>query len=268
MSVNARKEEYEHVELFGKPALFTSSRIDRSTVPKGFSCYDLRGSDYDPGRPVTVQNFVVVNHAGTVLTPEPIPFPEEGFRRLRGKLNFLGECMILADFCEEHGLKLPLDDRNLIIRPASPEESGLFYAHELEKERSLGCVGSVRIDFGHKGKEFWHTWWPSHDKSLNTPEFKETLNEVVNGLRESLLKDLAAMSEYCNTHDGKIDGGYQQNYGYVVDAGEYCFCIRCTPVQGDYNAYIFSYDKRAQEMNMSDQNEPGQGTQMGGMTLG
>lgn len=38
MSVNARKETYEHIELFGKPALFTSARIDRLTVPKGFSC--------------------------------------------------------------------------------------------------------------------------------------------------------------------------------------------------------------------------------------
>ena len=27
MSVNARKGEYEHIELFGKSALFTSARI-------------------------------------------------------------------------------------------------------------------------------------------------------------------------------------------------------------------------------------------------
>lgn len=64
MSVNAREEEYEHIELFGKPALFTNSRIDRTTVPEGFYCYDLRGSDYDPGRPVTIENQVTVNHAG------------------------------------------------------------------------------------------------------------------------------------------------------------------------------------------------------------
>ena len=61
---DARKEEYEHVELFGKPALFTDSRISRFTVPQGWFCYDLRGSDYDPGRPIMVENSVVVNHAG------------------------------------------------------------------------------------------------------------------------------------------------------------------------------------------------------------
>ncbi|MFZ5944310.1 MAG: LPD28 domain-containing protein [Bacillota bacterium] len=106
MSVNAYEEHYEHVELFGKPALFTNSRIERSTVPKGFHCYDLRGSDNDPGNPVTVENLVAVNHAATVLTPEPVAIPQEGYCRLKGKLNFLGECMTLAEFCEEHGLTL------------------------------------------------------------------------------------------------------------------------------------------------------------------
>ena len=65
MSVNAREEEYEYVELFGKPALFTNSRIDRDTVPEGWYAYDLRGSDYDPGEPVTVEPKVGVN------SPEP-----------------------------------------------------------------------------------------------------------------------------------------------------------------------------------------------------
>lgn len=35
MSVDAAKELFEHVELFDKPALFTDSRIDISTVYLG-----------------------------------------------------------------------------------------------------------------------------------------------------------------------------------------------------------------------------------------
>ena len=58
--LDARKEEYEHVELFGKPALFTDSRISRFTVPQGWFCYDLRGSDDDPGEPIMVENHVGV----------------------------------------------------------------------------------------------------------------------------------------------------------------------------------------------------------------
>ena len=38
MSMDATKELFEHIELFGKPALFTNSRIDVSTVPLDFYC--------------------------------------------------------------------------------------------------------------------------------------------------------------------------------------------------------------------------------------
>ncbi len=51
---NARSGQHEHVALLGKRALFTDSRIAKSTIAENFFCYDLRGSDYDPGRPVTV----------------------------------------------------------------------------------------------------------------------------------------------------------------------------------------------------------------------
>ena len=49
MAVNARTEEFQHIEVFDKPALFTNGRIARDTVPEGWYCYDIRGSDDDPG---------------------------------------------------------------------------------------------------------------------------------------------------------------------------------------------------------------------------
>ena len=36
MAVNARTEKFQHLEVFGKPALFTNGRIARDTVPKGW----------------------------------------------------------------------------------------------------------------------------------------------------------------------------------------------------------------------------------------
>ncbi|MEG1578870.1 MAG: LPD28 domain-containing protein, partial [Oscillospiraceae bacterium] len=125
MSVNAREERFESVELFDKPALLTNSRINRDTVPQGFYCYDLRGSDYDPGKPVTVENSVMVNHAATVLTAEPIKFQKDkDFRRISGKLNFLGEHLDLVTFCEQNSLSLQPDNQKFQLRPASPDEVG------------------------------------------------------------------------------------------------------------------------------------------------
>lgn len=104
MSVNASKEKMECVEVFSKPALFTNERIDRNSVPAGWYCYDLRGSDSDPGRPSTLEDRVGVNHAGTILSPAPLKKQEMGFKRLKGSLNFLGDEMTLAEFCAQHKL--------------------------------------------------------------------------------------------------------------------------------------------------------------------
>ena len=92
------------------------------------------------------------------------------------------------------------------IRPARPEEAGLFYAQHPEEDKRLGAVGHVRMDFGRSGNEFWHTWWPRGPEELNSPVFKAELQEVVDTLRESVLKSRFAMERFCYDHGGKIDG--------------------------------------------------------------
>ncbi|MCD8398799.1 MAG: DUF3849 domain-containing protein [Lachnospiraceae bacterium] len=86
--------QYTSVELFGTPALFDMGRIADEDIPDGLHRYDLRGSDNDPGIPVTVENHVVVNHAATVLTAYRLPIPERGFLRLGEELNFGSDGMI------------------------------------------------------------------------------------------------------------------------------------------------------------------------------
>ena len=98
------------------------------------------------------------------------------------------------------------------IRPARPEEAGLFYTPHPEEDKRLGTVGHVRMDFGRSGNEFWHTWWPRGPEELNSPVFKAELQQVVDTLRESVLKSRFAMERFCYEHGGKIAGGYVQNY--------------------------------------------------------
>ena len=90
------------------------------------------------------------------------------------------------------------------IRPARPEEAGLFYTPHPEEDKRLGTVGHVRMDFGRSGNEFWHTWWPRGPEELNSPAFKAELQEVVDTLRESVLKNRFAMERFCYEHGGKI----------------------------------------------------------------
>lgn len=84
------QEKYQEVELFDVPALFTNGRVDQALLPPGIYCYELRGSDYDPGYPLTVENHVTVNHAATVLTAIPINLSRQGRLWLGEELNFTG----------------------------------------------------------------------------------------------------------------------------------------------------------------------------------
>ena len=252
MAVNARTEEFQHIEVFDKPALFTNGRIARDTVPKGWYCYDIRGSDDDPGELCYMEENVVVNHAGSVLMPEKLAMPKSGRLDARDELGFLDEGnMTLREFCEAHQLPYPAENMKFHIRPARPEEAGLFYTPHPEEDKRLGTVGHVRMDFGRSGNEFWHTWWPRGPEELNSPVFKAELQEVVDTLRESVLKNRFAMERFCYARGGKISGGWTQNYGYIVETEHYRYCLRCNPSPGDYNGYLTAYDLDVQRQNMA-----------------
>ena len=99
----ANDEQYQEIELFDKPGLFSNGRIVRDNLPEGVYCYDLRGSDYDPGEPVCVEERVVVNHAGSVLLTDPLELAENGRLMLTEEegLNFAGGFSTLAQFLQE-----------------------------------------------------------------------------------------------------------------------------------------------------------------------
>ncbi len=44
MTFNAMTEHYEEITVCGKPALFTSIRIKRDTIPDGLYAYDVRST--------------------------------------------------------------------------------------------------------------------------------------------------------------------------------------------------------------------------------
>ena len=108
MTVNASTEEFQHLDKY---ALFTNVRIDRSTVPDGWYCYDFRGSDDDPGELHYIEESVAVNHAGSILMPEKLELPASGRLDARDAFGFLDEGeMTLHEFCEVHDLPFPAEE--------------------------------------------------------------------------------------------------------------------------------------------------------------
>ena len=80
MTVNAMTEHYEEITVCGKPALFTSIRIRRDTIPDGLYAYDVRHDDECRGIPCEIAPFVMFNHWGTIILAEPLELPDDGRR--------------------------------------------------------------------------------------------------------------------------------------------------------------------------------------------
>lgn len=95
-------EQLQEIEIFDKPGLFSNGRLRDEDVPEGLYRYDLRGSDYDPGQPITVEKTVVVNHAASVLMAEELDLGAGGRLELGEEgLNFTGGLLTVREFMEE-----------------------------------------------------------------------------------------------------------------------------------------------------------------------
>ncbi len=101
MEVPEQAEEYQQAEFYDVPALFSNGRVDRESLPEGIFCYELRGADYDPGHPLTVEEYVKVNHAATILTAVPVTMPEQKSLRLGDGLNFTGGEQTIPEYLQE-----------------------------------------------------------------------------------------------------------------------------------------------------------------------
>ncbi len=252
MQINIYKDPMQKAYLFGTAVLYSEKPIPREDVPQHWSSYELRGTVQRPDTPYALEDQASYNFAGSILSPLPLKADSAKSRLVKGKFELTSEYIQLAEFCSEYQISQPQTPIRHMFRPASSTESGFFYALPPEKDEELGAIGHVRIDFGYKGREFWHTWWPRGPEELNTPEFKEELGKVVNDLRLGVLKDLPSMRRYCwGLENGAITGGTCcQNYGFTLETDRYIYRLRCNPTEGDYQAYLGCFDKQAQKQEM------------------
>lgn len=144
---------------------------------------------------------------------------------------------------------------DLSIRPIKPEEIQFSYTQSQNDNIESGCIGFLRGDFDTNGKGFYSTW---EDKvsELKTESFKREFDTVINSLRfgyGELLKDRGSLSTYCHKHpEGVIEGNYTKEYGFRVDTDEHSYILRCNATKGDYNFYIYAYDRSIFEKHLDE----------------
>lgn len=134
---------------------------------------------------------------------------------------------------------------DITIRPLMPEERAYTYTQELEIMQKSGCIGHLRGDMDTNGKGFF-TRWDDHTPELKNDAFKTEFDTVVNQLQfdEEILKDRSTLAAYCRANpEAGFDGNYTREYGFRVDTEEHSYLLRLNPNKGDYNFYIYAYNK-------------------------
>jgi len=113
MKTDIKDIEFEEIEIFGLPALYTFLRIDKSTLPQNIFVYEVRSDEN--GAIATLEKYVAVNFIGSIITQESIEkhllavFPQpcihdDGAIELdMFSLNFLG---FSRNFCEYEDSKV------------------------------------------------------------------------------------------------------------------------------------------------------------------
>ena len=105
-SFNAMEEGFEEVTILGQPALFTSVRINRASVPRGYYQYEVRHDD-DYNGVAQIARGIMVNHWGTLIVREEIKLHSDGYLDIAPEdLNYsTGDCSSMEDYMQKYPAK-------------------------------------------------------------------------------------------------------------------------------------------------------------------
>ena len=207
---------YQLAEIMGQEVLFSNSRFDRENLSEGLYCYDLR--EGDSGYAATIEPNVAVNHFGSVLTTQPIEFPEQGYIELNEEndLSFGdGGEMSIFEFVQ-HTAK---DRRTREVEAESIAYAVCQYYGIETAENSFGYIAN----------------W-SANREL--PELRASL-ETINKTSSALITDIDRhLAEICKERGISL-GEPEQTPGermYLVDDDRYVHIQQCDAGY-DYTIY-------------------------------
>lgn len=130
-----------------------------------------------------------------------------------------------------------------------PEKHRLYtYAQSQQIYGQTGCIGHLRGDMDSNGTGFF-TSWDNHCENLKTDAFKAEFDTVINMLRfderyGGILKNRSSMAGYCyGKPESGFDGNYCREYAFRADTDKYSYLMRLNPNKGDYNFYIYAYQR-------------------------
>ena len=123
----------------------------------------------------------------------------------------------------------------LTFRAAAPAERLYIAKQSTQIEGQTGSVGHLQADMGEDGKGFFPKW-TSHRENLDTEDFQQEFEEVLEALvgdeqYDGFLKSRDAMRDFCRGHqESGYDSGFA--FGFRADTAQYAYLIRLHPTRG------------------------------------
>ena len=123
----------------------------------------------------------------------------------------------------------------LTFQTATPAERLYTARQSTQIAGQTGSIGHLRADMGGDGKGFFPKW-SSHRENLDTEEFQQELEGVMEALvgdeqYGGFLKSRDAMRDFCH--------GFA--FGFRADTAQYAYLIRLQPYKGEENLFIYCY---------------------------
>lgn len=153
--IDVGKEQFREVEIKGHMGLFTDLRVDKSTMPEGMNCYELRHGD-DRDYPVALEQNVCVNYFGAVLMADKLDLGENGRIALSyDDFVFYGEELSIPEYRANYLEEPDWFPSGAEFARFMNEDDRSFPLTEKEAEILLGYLGGSDFILGQKeGKLF------------------------------------------------------------------------------------------------------------------
>lgn len=133
---------------------------------------------------------------------------------------------------------------DLDMRALTEKEDKYTFSNSMQISMQCGLIGHLRADMDSDGNGFFSSW-EDYRKELQTDEFKDEFDKVINSLREEgdILYSRKALAKYCYSSPQAKMNNEQDYYGVRVDTEKYAYLCRLNPNKGEYNLYCYCYIK-------------------------
>ena len=141
----------------------------------------------------------------------------------------------------------------LTFQTATPAERIYTEGQSTQIAGQTGYIGYLRADMGGDGKGFFPKW-SSHRENLDTEEFHQELESVLNALVGDVqyggfLKSRDAMRDFCQEHP---ESGFNEgfDFGFRADTAQYSYLIQLNPYSDEKNLSICCYRRNSLDRHM------------------